>query len=463
MLLTNILFLQYSCEELMYSGEMEKTEENMFIESLAVSELGIFQKIELLFCKDKVNIIQGSNGCGKTTILMVLYSILQDTEILQYKCERNKASVNLKFSDKDRRFSLNKSYQNNCSEIRVESFAEMKKLLSVERDKIYLISGELIGRKYKLNSSMIERANRFLDGKGIRNAHKIEISRAEHGSYNFLSTGVQTFYWLIYLISKIPQNSVFMIDEPFAAVDYNTAKEILNIMKQMNHVQFILTTNLRMDVNEECHLNILDMDRNIARRKERIDFDYHRILFHNMKSFDILQKESNSENNDKAIIKYELNKEIDEVEKRNVEFKEVKGNNPCDAIIDNAEIYINAFLNSKVSRIGVIKWGISDDGIVKGVRLSKKDRDIIDRKISERIGQMKPYVSTESIQISYEEVGCNNEIIHDLYVVEISVETVASDILFATSKNEVYIKTDGGKKKLNSYEIQQELKRRLEY
>lgn len=74
---------------------------------------------------------------------------------------------------------------------------------------------------------------------------------------------------------------------------------------------------------------------------------------------------------------------------------------------------------------------------------------------------MKPYVSTESIQIIFEEVAYNKEIIKDLFVVEISVESIASHILFSASKNEIYIKTDGGKRKLNSFEIQQELQRRL--
>lgn len=138
---------------------MEKKKENMFIESLVVSELGIFQNLELLFCKDKINIIRGSNGCGKTTILAVLYSMLQDNEILRYKCEGNKALVNLKFIDKDNRFSLNKYYQNNCSEIMVESFEEMKRILSVDRDRVYLLIGEFIGHKYKLNNGMINNVN----------------------------------------------------------------------------------------------------------------------------------------------------------------------------------------------------------------------------------------------------------------------------------------------------------------
>ena len=75
--------------------------------------------------------------------------------------------------------------------------------------------------------------------------------------------------------------------------------------------------------------------------------------------------------------------------------------------------------------------------MMKGVGLSKKDRDIIDRKIFERIGQMKPQVSTESIQITFEEAFCNNENIKDLFVVEISVEFVASNILFSTAKNNI--------------------------
>lgn len=113
------------------------------------------------------------------------------------------------------------------------------------------------------------------------------------------------------------------------------------------------------------------------------------------------------------------------------------------------------------SGIGNIKWGISDGGIVKGVKLTKKDKDTIDRMISERISQMKPYVSTEGIHISFEEIVYDNKIVNELYIVEVSVESADSDILFSTSKNEIYIKTDGGKRKLNSFEIQQELQIRL--
>ncbi len=48
----------------------------MFIENLNVTELGVFQKVEMEFCNDKINIIQGPNGCGKnnSTCNIVFYA-----------------------------------------------------------------------------------------------------------------------------------------------------------------------------------------------------------------------------------------------------------------------------------------------------------------------------------------------------------------------------------------------------
>lgn len=429
----------------------------MFIENLNVTELGIFQKVEMEFCKDKINIIQGPNGCGKTTVLAILYSMLQDNEIMHYRCEDNEAKIKLVITDKNNHICLNKCYRNNCSEIKVKSFDEMKKLLSVNRNMIYLVSGEFIGRKYKLDREMIDNANELLDRMGIKNKHKVDFIDSKNKSYNLMSGGIQTFYHILNILFNTPTNSVLLIDEPFAMLDNYIIDQILYIMGEMKGIQFILTSNPRVVVHSDFNKIYLDTQR----KYERLDFDYKIVFNDVLKLFTTSLKDKEFIFDERPIIKYELGKEIEEVEKRNVEFKEIKGNNPCNSIIDNAEIYINSFLNCKTSGIGIIKWGITDDGIVKGVGLSKKDRDIIDRKISERIGQMKPYVSTESIQITFEEVVCNNEIIKDLFVVEISVESVASNILFSTSKNEIYIKTDGGKRKLNAFEIQQELQRRL--
>lgn len=82
----------------------------------------------------------------------------------------------------------------------------------------------------------------------------------------------------------------------------------------------------------------------------------------------------------------------------------------------------NPFLNSRVVGIGTIKWGISDKRIVKGVKLSKDDQDVISRKIAERVGQMKPYVSSDCVEVIFQNIADESKIIEELYVVEVVVK-----------------------------------------
>lgn len=435
----------------------------MFIKSLNISDLGYIQNLEIQFSDNKINILQGQNACGKTTTLAILYSMLQDKEILQYKCEGSKARIDLKIVEDSSAILLKKCYRNGRSELLLDSFEEMKKLLSIRRDKVYLFSGEFIGNKYKLDNNQIKNALRLLDRLGIEDEYSVSASAKNSKFYNLMSGGMQAYYWILNLLYHIPQESVFMMDEPFSMLDLHITEKLLYIMERMENIQFILTVNMRQDIDKDYNKIFLKTKHEYPPKYKGPEFSYRRIFNNDMRLLTIHLEDEERNSNDKPIIKYELDKELDEVENRNVEFKEIKGNNPCNSIIDNAEIYINAFLNSRVSGIGIIKWGISDEGIVKGVKLSKKDKDVIDRMISERICQMKPYVSTEGIHISFEEIVYNNEIVDDLYIVEVSVESSDSDILFSTSKNEIYIKTDGGKRKLNSFEIQQELRIRLRH
>ncbi|OYO87222.1 hypothetical protein CG709_14270, partial [Lachnotalea glycerini] len=156
---------------------------------------------------------------------------------------------------------------------------------------------------------------------------------------------------------------------------------------------------------------------------EQPNFQYNRFFNHEVK------KKLFSDNNNKPIIskpfiKYKRGMEIEDIENRNIEYKEIKGNNPCNTIIDVSEIYINAFLNSWVTGSGTIKWGISDCGIVIGVELSKVDKDTIIRKLAERIGQMRPYISQDLVQIIFEDIIENGYIIPGFYKVENITEPV---------------------------------------
>ena len=227
----------------------------------------------------------------------------------------------------------------------------------------------------------------------------------------------------------------------------------------MDYVHFILATSPHTVIDEPY--NKIDLVREEAFDKPYPTFSYERMFYEDIKKRLFHYKAKLEEGFEKPIIKYRLNSQVEENESRNIEFKEIRGNNPCDSIIANAEIYIVAFLNSWVTDIGIIKWGINDNGYVKGVNLSKRNKDDINKKLSERLAKIQPYISADLFSISFEKIADEEKIIPDLYVVEISIKPFRSSELFSTSKNEVYIKTEGGKIKLSSYEIQMELKRRL--
>ena len=217
-------------------------------------------------------------------------------------------------------------------------------------------------------------------------------------------------------------------------MDSKIRNNLIEVMKRLKDVQIILTTTITEETEENVIYLIRTCKDIISTRPQ---FDYNKIFKNNMKQI-MRGQEKNEEG--KIIVKYMLNQEVKETEKRNIEYKEIKGSSPINAIIDVAEIYINAFLNSSVVGIGTIKWGISDKRIVKGVKLSKDDQDVISRKIAERVGQMKPYVSSDCVEVIFQNIADESKIIEELYVVEVVVKSWTNDILFSTSKGEVYIR-----------------------
>ncbi|WP_427854322.1 AAA family ATPase [Desulfosporosinus youngiae] len=50
----------------------------MHIKNLKISNMGYIKSSDLRFESNNINIIQGANGSGKTTVLAVLYSMFQD-------------------------------------------------------------------------------------------------------------------------------------------------------------------------------------------------------------------------------------------------------------------------------------------------------------------------------------------------------------------------------------------------
>ncbi|CAG2144873.1 RNA-binding domain-containing protein [Cupriavidus plantarum] len=150
-------------------------------------------------------------------------------------------------------------------------------------------------------------------------------------------------------------------------------------------------------------------------------------------------------------------------ENRTCEFKEVKGSNPLGSIKGVVDQYAVAFLNAGDIQEGAIFWGIRDeDREVVGVRLTVRECDELRRVVTERLFQIVPPIAPTAYRIEIHPINDGRfKVIEDLYIVEVRVPAMRRTLLFATGGQEVYVKTDAGKKKLSTLELQQELVRRL--
>ncbi|MDE0315968.1 MAG: putative DNA binding domain-containing protein [Candidatus Poribacteria bacterium] len=148
-------------------------------------------------------------------------------------------------------------------------------------------------------------------------------------------------------------------------------------------------------------------------------------------------------------------------ETRFYEFKEIKGNNPSNPISKDADVYTVAFLNREGGRIF---WGIRDgDRITVGVKLNDGQRDRVRRIVSEKLGAIQPPLSVEDWQLEFHQVyDLQSEIIENLWVIELLVSLPQRKDVYYTGSNTLYVKTEGGKKKLSGVEVTEFIRRHFQ-
>ena len=148
-----------------------------------------------------------------------------------------------------------------------------------------------------------------------------------------------------------------------------------------------------------------------------------------------------------AIVRYVLDQPVAVEETRYHEFKEVKGLNPVRSIRKIVDEYVVAFLNREGGRI---YWGIRDeDRVVVGVQLNFRQRDEVRRAITDQICRIQPALAPSAYQINFHEVHRDGQALPDLFVVEVVVPRTQTNLLYFTGANEVFVKTDAGKKRLS--------------
>ena len=142
------------------------------------------------------------------------------------------------------------------------------------------------------------------------------------------------------------------------------------------------------------------------------------------------------------------------------EFKEIKRCNPVRSITKDSDEYAVAFLNREGGRIF---WGIRDrDRITIGVALNERKRNETRTKVSEKLGAIQPPISVEDWQLEFHNVyNLQGEIAEDLWVIELVIPPPQERDVFYTGSSDLFVKTEGGKKKLQGQQITEFILRHL--
>jgi hypothetical protein len=136
---------------------------------------------------------------------------------------------------------------------------------------------------------------------------------------------------------------------------------------------------------------------------------------------------------------YILGKEIPKFEDRFTEFKSFSSFN-LKGVIEVLANYISGFLNTEG---GTLFYGVRDDGVVIGIKLTRKQRDQLSCTLDSCLNNFRPHISPDNVKIEFIEVmGKDGKLLHDLYVMEVKVRKGNTDEIYFTHKKEAYIKRD---------------------
>ena len=102
--------------------------------------------------------------------------------------------------------------------------------------------------------------------------------------------------------------------------------------------------------------------------------------------------------------------------------------------------YVCAFLNTDG---GTLYYGISDSGIITGIKLMRRVRDLFTVNFDVLLNRFRPSVGPDLCKIKYFNVyNKDRQAIPNTYVIEIIVNKGSQDMIYYTHKEEAYIKRD---------------------
>lgn len=399
----------------------------MFIKEIRHENFGPIEHQRFPLCNDKINVIFGDNAMGKTQLLAAVYSVFFGSKLLQYhQNSEREGYTRLQVHSADENIALIQHHTSQSSHILLKSFDDIKKLSKINRENLFFYFPDLERTKHqKYTRSDIQNAQRFLWNLGLKEHHILGSCLAKAEINVVMSFSEQRYLDFVCLLAKILAGSILIADSILAGMD-----ETIFAQQNINALYLLPP----------------------SRQMSPVSYNYQ-MIWRNMSGTAAADTGDSIEP-----VLYRTGDLFPYGENPAIELKEIKGNRPCNSIIANAEIYVNAYLNSSLQETGKIFWGVANDRIITGVRLSYEEIDTIQRKISEVLNQAEPYVSPDLYNIKFNKIAtASGEIQPDTYIVEVDVFPYSGDWLYATSKGEVFIKTPGGKRKLSNLEIQEQI------
>lgn len=157
---------------------------------------------------------------------------------------------------------------------------------------------------------------------------------------------------------------------------------------------------------------------------------------------------------------YRFKELVDFEENDQCEIKGLQGRDVSQAkalIVDWVRKHANAFLNN---RGGSIYIGIEDEGIVTGVKLDRKDRDDLQQRVGQILGEFSPAVDPTQYELSFSPVKSERASDSELYVIELRVLMGREDLYWVGANTpEAYIRQTTSTIKMQPRMIEQRLKK----
>lgn len=435
----------------------------MYIKEAAASHFGPFENIKVDFRETGLNVIEGFNASGKTQLAgAILAAIIGRSAIRLDQGGKSPSSVAVVLAEQDytERVSVVATASSDRSTKVVQKIEYVPHKAPKRQLSLGLLSAisdvnspsfflDFESKNGQLTAADIRQLDAFIS-KELRTSKPWRAFR-ESSTFreDVLSQGQQQAAQLIRELAirtKMASRIPLLIDDNLWALDHVwrefAFQMIHDISKKTQVLLFTTAKNLpfgqvvaSLDERPRTALNLASYNYALIRQKVRLAV--------------------------KPRAKFMLGQRYPSQENRICEVKEVKGHNAVSSIKGVVDQYVVAYLNSAEPLDGRILWGVTNDTrTVVGVSLTDMECDELRRVVTEKLHQITPAIAPTAYRIELHPIGDGGKIVPHLYLVEVIVPSSRRTLLFATGSQDVYVKTDAGKKKLNVAEIQQELLRR---